>query len=30
MKLNIEQIMILDYFGGPFFVDVDDYFNVIQ
>ena len=28
MKLNIERIMLLDYFGGPIFVNVDDYYEV--
>jgi hypothetical protein len=28
MKLNIERVMLVDYFGGPVFVDVDDYFDV--
>lgn len=28
-KLNIERVMLVDTFGGPVFVDVDDYFNVI-
>ncbi|KDR19714.1 protein CREG1 [Zootermopsis nevadensis] len=28
MKLSIERVMIVDYFGGPIYVDVDDYFNV--
>jgi hypothetical protein len=28
MKLNIERVMLVDYFGGPVYVDVDDYFDV--
>jgi len=28
MKLNIIRIMLLDFFGGPFYVDVDDYYDV--
>jgi hypothetical protein len=28
MKLNIERVIIVDYFGGPVYVDVDDYFDV--
>jgi hypothetical protein len=27
-KVNIERVMLVDYFGGPVFVDVDDYFGV--
>lgn len=26
-KLNIEQIIVLDYYGGPHFVTVNDYYN---
>jgi len=28
MKLNIIRIMLSDYFGGPVYVDVDDYYDV--
>lgn len=28
MKLNVERVMLVDYFGGPVYVDVDDYFDV--
>jgi hypothetical protein len=28
MKLNIERIMVVDYFGGPIYVNVDDYYDV--
>jgi hypothetical protein len=27
-KLNIERVMLADYFGGPVFVDLDDYYDV--
>lgn len=26
-KLNIEQVVVLDYYGGPHFVSPDDYYN---
>lgn len=28
-KLNISSICVLDWYGGPHFVDVDDYFKVV-
>jgi hypothetical protein len=27
MKLNIERIRLLDYFGGAIYVNVDDYYD---
>jgi hypothetical protein len=26
-KLNISQVVVLDYYGGPHYVDVQDYYN---
>jgi len=28
MKLHIERIRLLDFFGGHVYVDVDDYYDV--
>jgi hypothetical protein len=28
MKLNIERIVLVDYFGGPIYVNVDEYYDV--